>query len=320
MTSLRLPNPTQIDQILEHASFFAATSMAENTRRAYDLGWKIFIEWCLGQKVDPWKENNREALVAFFLSDKAMQGDLKLSSIIVYLSGVKWVYAQNGVFIDEKSDVLSKVIRGIKRFLGCRPLRKEPIFTERLRAMVESIDTSKSIGIRDRALLVLGFAGAFRRSELVSLNIEDFSESDQGYLVLLKKSKTDQEKNGFVKTIPYGSYIETCPVRSIKSLINQLGRKTGPLFTQIKKGGFITDDRLSPAAVALVIKRNASINDRMMFSGHSLRSGFVTAAAKRDVPIHQIMLQTGHKKVESLFAYIREIQSLKNCAASKVGL
>ena len=315
-----MSNSTSVQHMLEQATYFVGNSLSENTRIAYEIGWKIFTQWTEQNNSDPWKEKNVEALVAFFLSDLAMKGGHKISSLIVFLSGIRWVYASNGIYVDTKSEVLSRVLRGIKRHLGCRPFRKEPIVTDRLKSMTSALDTSRPIGIRDRALLVLGFAGAFRRSELVSLNIEDLSESDQGFLVLLRKSKTDQNQEGFIKAIPYGSTLETCPVRSIKALLNVLDRTSGPLFTQIKKGDKITEDRLSSHAVGEIIKRNPNILEERMFAGHSLRSGFVTSAARNNVPVHLIMQQTGHKSVENLMVYIRDAQKLSNCAASMVGL
>jgi integrase len=294
--------------------------MATNTRLAYEGGWKCFSDWCSERQVDPLKEKNKEALISFFLSDMAMKGDYKISTLSLYTVGIRWIYACNGIHIDINDSVLSKVLKGIKRYLGCRPDRKNPLLTNDIRTMVKELDTSKPIGIRDRALLVLGFAGAFRRSELVALNIEDLREEPSGYIVLVRKSKTDQDGEGMLKAIPYGSDINTCPVRSIKALLSLYNRNTGPLFTHIKKGDNITENRLLPQVVAMVIKRNYAIIDEPAFAGHSLRSGFVTSAAKNGVAIHEIMAQTGHKNVEKLMVYIRDATRLENCAASRVGL
>lgn len=175
--------------------------------------------------------------------------------------------------------------------------------------------------LRDRSLLLIGFAGAFRRSELVGLNREDIKIIKEGIVVNLKKSKTDQAGSGREIAIPYGSIPITCPVRALQGWIQSAGIEAGPIFRPINKHGQIIPKALTSHSVALIIKRNQHIASRAQhFSGHSLRAGFATAAAIAGVPEHIIMRQTGHKKSDTIKRYIRLGNMWKENAASKVGL
>ncbi len=192
--------------------------------------------------------------------------------------------------------------------------------------MVESIQTSKGdkeilMGFRDKALLLLGFAGAFRRSELVDLQIEDLKLVRDGYIVKLKRSKTDQQGEGREVAIPYGSNPSTCPVRAMQDWIN-IGRlQEGPLFMPINRHGQKATEAMTSHAVAVIIKKYAPNREMAMeLSGHSLRAGFATTAAMAGVQEYAIMKQTGHKRSDTLKKYIRSRDLWKGNAASKVGL
>ena len=215
---------------------------------------------------------------------------------------------------------LVQVLKGIRRTVPKRPKRKEPILTETIKAMVHAIDSTKLINVRDRAILLLGFAGAFRRSELVGICHEDLKFDRNGIVILIKKSKTDQEGSGMEKAIPYGSNPDTCPVRALNDWIKVAGITEGRIFRSITRHGRI-GDRLSPHAVALIIKRNPQLKSKCNdYSGHSLRAGFVTEAAKRNVPEDLIMMQTGHRSSNTVKNYIRRGRAFEENAAGMVGL
>lgn len=192
--------------------------------------------------------------------------------------------------------------------------------------MIASISIEKdgqafAQGIRDRALLLIGFAGAFRRSELIGLNIEDLKLVREGYVVILKKSKTDQEGEERQIAIPYGSNPETCPVRSLNDWLVCSGIQIGPLFRPINKHGHILFTRLTTRSVARIIKRNHYLKDKAeKYSGHSLRAGFVTTAAIRGVPEHAIMRKTGHKRLDTMKKYIRLVDLWKEDPTIRLGL
>ena len=177
-------------------------------------------------------------------------------------------------------------------------------------------------GCRDRALLLLGFAGAMRRSELVGLDVADITEGTDGLIVRLRRSKTDQEGAGRTVGIPFGSNLATCPVRAWRAWLELSSITEGAAFRPVDRHGRIAVTRLSGQAVALVLKRHASRAglDRDEVAGHSLRAGLATSAAAAGVPERVIAEQTGHKGTAMLRRYIREGTLFRENAASAVGL
>jgi site-specific recombinase XerD len=156
---------------------FAARSSSINTKRTYKYGWKSFNNWCKARGVDPLLNESKEALIAFYVSEQAAGGKLKVSSITCYLAGIREHYQEHGIVINLQHPTIQKVLKGVRNTLFKRPLQKEPLLIDQIKEMVEGISIEKNgklhlIGIRDRAILLLGFAGAFRRSELVSLDID----------------------------------------------------------------------------------------------------------------------------------------------------
>lgn len=205
--------------------------------------------------------------------------------------------------------------------MGTAPRVKAPATTVEIRAMVETLPDGL-LGIRDRALILLGFAGAFRRSELVGLDVADQDVTRDGAVVTLRRSKTDQEGQGRKVGIPYGSTPATCPVRALQGWLEASGIAEGPLFRHVDRYGRMHEGRLSDRAVALVVKRLASRAglDPASYSGHSLRAGLATSAAAAGVSERAIMNQTGHRSPMMVRRYIRDGQLFRENAASAVGL
>jgi site-specific recombinase XerD len=170
-------------------------------------------------------------------------------------------------------------------------------------------------GLRDRALLLIGFAGAFRRSELVALNIEDLEESEFGFKVTIRHSKTDQEGAGQTIAIVRGSL--ACPVAALKAWLETAGITTGPIFRSVRKGG-VVGGRLPAQSVADIVKVYAERVglDPVLFAGHSVRSGFLTSAAKRGASIFKMMDQSRHRSVETLRGYVRDAEIFKEHAGA----
>ena len=203
---------------------------------------------------------------------------------------------------------------------------------EDIRRMVRSQSMRTNSGIRNRALLLIGFAGAFRRSELVDLDVEDLDFRDEGLVITVRRSKTDQEGQGLLKGIPYGSDRDTCPIRSLQLWLETASITSGAIFRSVNKGdkvilhrrrnGEVIEARLGGRDVARIVKRCAQRAglDPQRYAGHSLRAGFATTAAERQVPEQEIMDQTGHKSLLMLRRYIRKGSVLKNNAAAKIGL
>jgi len=211
---------------------------------------------------------------------------------------------------------------GIRRSKGTAQTGKRPLAAPDLRALFAPLDSRRILDVRDRALLLVGFAGAFRRSELVGLDVSDLAFNTAGLIVNIRRSKTDQEWQGRRVGIPYGSTPATCPVRALEAWLAALGADEGPLFRAINRHGQLAGRRLTAQSVALVIKRLAAQAGMEAddLAGHSLRAGLATAAAAAGVPERAIMAQTGHRSLATLRKYIREGSLFLENAAAQVGL
>jgi integrase len=199
-------------------------------------------------------------------------------------------------------------MRGIRRIRGTRTDRRAPLGLLDLHLIARSLGDDLR-GLRDRALITLGWAGAFRRSELTDLCVEDIEETDEGLRVLVRRSKTDQEGAGQVKAILRGK-TDACPVRCLRAWLDAAGIKEGRVFRHLPKGCKVVGDSLTPNSVARIIKRAAERADidPTRLAGHSLRSGFTTEAAARGRSVFRIMDVTFHRSVETVRGYVRHAQ------------
>ena len=214
---------------------------------------------------------------------------------------------------------------GIRRTHGTAQEGKAPALVDDVRAMVTAMAPRRGrswrlLELRDRALLLVGFAGAFRRSELVGLDVEDLAFSRAGVAVHLRRSKTDQEGQGRKIGIPRGQ-IDTCPMAALQAWLRASGIEAGPLFRGVTRHGHL-QGRLSGYAVALVVKRRAAAIglNQERFAGHSLRAGLATSAAAAGASERAIMAQTGHRSVLMVRRYIRDGELFRDNAAAAVGL
>ncbi len=206
--------------------------------------------------------------------------------------------------------------------MGTATAQKAAALTDDIRAMLEATDVGL-IGVRDRALILLGFAGAFRRSRLVSLDVEDCGFGKDGLTVTLRRSKTDQDGQGRKIGVPYGSNPETCPVRVLQTWLEQVCAPTsGPVFRSINRHGQVPPKRLSAADVARIVKKLAERVglDATKYAGHSLRAGHATSAAIAGASERSIMNQTGHRSVQMVRRYIREGSLFRDNSGGKLGL
>ena len=215
-----------------------------------------------------------------------------------------------------------QVLRGIRRTLGVAPHQKQPLLTAQVRQMVQALDRETRAGARDAALLLIGFAGGFRRSELVALEIDDVEETEDGLRVLIRRSKGDQEAQGREIGIPWGSHPETCPVRALRAWREAGDITDGSLWRRVDRHDRVLPGRLQGRAVALIVKRAALRvgADPAGFAGHSLRSGLATSAAAGGAPERAIMRQTGHHSTEMVRRYIRAGTIFEENAAAFVDL
>jgi len=301
----------------ERAREYASQSKAENTLKAYRNDWSDFAAWCEQHGADPLPASPQT--VGLYLTDRA--ASLKPATLQRRLTSISQAHRVAGERLDTGHPAIRDVWAGIRRVHGTAQNAKAPTVTADIRAMIEAAPDSLR-GARDRALLLVGFAGAFRRSELVGIDVADVETTREGLVINLRKSKTDQEGQGVRIAIPYGSNPDTCPVRAVEAWRAAAGIETGPLFRSVNQHGHVSPAGLSDKAVALIVKGYAAQLglDPAKYAGHSLRAGFATAAAMSDVSERRIMDQTRHKSVNMVRRYIREGNLFRDNAAGRVGL
>jgi len=321
MTDLISTDPAhlaaQMAATADRARDYRAKAKAASTLAAYRSDWNDFTTWCMGRKLASLPAE--PATVALYITDLADR--CKPSTITRRLATISQAHQQAGHATPTTAPLVRDVLQGIKREKGAAPSAKAAAVTAIIRAMTETVGDDLK-GKRDRALILLGFAGAFRRGELVALTIADVQFMGDGLIVRLPHSKTDQEGMGETKGIPYGSTPSTCPVRALRAWLDASGIAAGPIFRPINRWGQVQPRQLTDHAVAVIVKQLAARAgyDPIAFSGHSLRAGLATAAAAAGVAYHVIKKQTGHKSDQVLQRYIRDGSLFRENAAAKVGL
>lgn len=288
-------------------------STSPATRRAYTADWADFTTWCEGRELSSLPAE--PATVARYAADLAERG-LKVATIRRRITAISVAHQARELESPTKALAVRKVLAGIRRRHGVAQDAKAPIVPDDLRAMLAHLDDSAR-GTRDRALLLLGFAGAFRRSELVALQVEDLQTRREGLVVTIRRSKTDQEGEGAQIGIPRGKDKRLCPVRAVEAWIKAAGITEGPLFRPIDRHGTIKPAALKDVEVWRLVKRLAEAcgYDPADYGGHSLRAGLATAAARAGVEERDIMRQTRHKSERILRRYIRGAKLFEDNAA-----
>ncbi|HYT25544.1 MAG TPA: tyrosine-type recombinase/integrase [Actinomycetota bacterium] len=305
-------------ELLELADAYVLRSKAPATLKAYATDWRHFSDWCSARGLAALPADVKT--VAAYLA--AHGGRLAVTTLRRRLSSISQIHQAAGHRTPTATAEVRLVWQGIVRTHGRRPARQaEPAVTDTLRAMVATLDGGL-LGRRDRALLLIGFAGFLRRSELVALDVADVVEVPEGLEVLLHRSKTDQEGEGAVLPIPYGAHEATCPVRAWRAWVTAAGIAEGPAFRGVDRHGNVATTRLSDKTVARAVKRAAERAglDTAAFSGHSLRAGLAVAAARAGVAEELIMEQGRWKSPAVARSYVRKGQLWRDVAAAQVGL
>lgn len=285
---------------------------ALNTQRAYKSDLKYFKEWC--------DENGQSELPASAPTLAAYVSHLadthKWASINRKLAAISKLHELNNLDLPTKDKAFRAVMEGIKRTNGVRQKQAPAFKMNDLKKILRAIDITTHSGLRDKCLLLLGFAGAYRRSELVSLNIEDVDFNDDGAIISLSKSKTNQYGEAEEKAFFYSPETDFCPIRNLKQWMNRLGRSTGPLFVRVRKGDKITEERLNDMTVYETVKKYIGAR----YSAHSLRASFITIAKINGADDSEIMRQSKHKTSLMIQRYTRIEDIKKHNAATKLGL
>lgn len=281
---------------------YLGAALADNTLRAYQGDIKHFFDW--GGVIPASPEQ-----VATYIAHHATT--LACATLSRRLVAIARAHAAQGLTSPTNSELVRTTLQGVRRSRGSAVRQVAPLQKSQIIKMVRGLQGLR--GLRDKALLLIGFGGALRRSELVSLNVEDIRFTGEGTLIRLRRSKTDQEGRGRNIAIPYARG-RHCPSRNLQAWLETSGITTGAVFRRVNRYDQLLPQRLSGQAVALIVKQraaNAGLDSRV-FSGHSLRAGFVTNAASRGASTSSIRVQTGHKSDATLQRYIRDSKIFSN--------
>jgi site-specific recombinase XerD len=282
-------------------------SKSSNTLRAYQSDYNDFSLFCSknGFQAMP----TQPKILALYITHLASYS--KYSTLKRRLASISIIHKTKGHYIDTKHPIIVENLMGIKRTNGSNQKGKKPLLINDLKLLIKAIDESKEKNIRkirDKALVLIGFSGGFRRSELVDIEYEDVEFVEEGVKIFVKRSKTDQSGEGMTKAIPYFDNINFCPVKALNKWVVEAELKEGKIFN------------ISDKSVALIIKKYANYAglDAQRYAGHSLRSGFATSTAESGAEERNIMAMTGHKSTEMVRRYIKEANLFKNNALSKI--
>ena len=282
-------------------------SKSKNTLRAYQSDYNDFSLFCSknGFQAMP----TQPKILALYMTHLSSYS--KYSTLKRRLASISILHKTKGHYIDTKHPIIMENLMGIKRTNGSNQKGKKPLSINDLKVLIKAIHQSSEKDnrkIRDKALVLIGFSGGFRRSELVDIEYEDIEFVSEGVKIYVKRSKTDQSGEGMTKAIPYFDNENFCPVKALKEWIETVDLKNDKIFD------------ISDKSVALIIKKYANYAglDSHKYAGHSLRSGFATSTAESGAEERNIMAMTGHKSTEMVRRYIKEANLFKNNALNKI--
>lgn len=298
--------------LAEKTRAYILESLAPSTLRAYRSDWSIFVQWCLQHQQSALPTTPE--ILALFLSQQA-SASINTSTLSRRCAAIRYAHLMAGHPTPTQHTTVSATLKGIRRTHGRAPKRKTPTTAQKLRLMLQQCPHSLS-GLRDKALLLLGFSGAFRRSELVALEIRDLDFTEEGLRVHVRRSKTDQEGQGAI--VPILNGLQLKPVSALKAWLEAAEIKEGALFRPFTKNGRLRNIPLSDRSVANLIKRYAHLAgfEAENFSGHSLRSGFLTSAAESGASLFKMIEVSRHKNINMLQVYVRMAELFKDHAGS----
>jgi site-specific recombinase XerD len=308
-----LPFTAAFEDALGLARGLALSSKSDATRKAYASDWKHFAAWCerVGAVAMPAEPHTVAAYLAQLQADRK-----KISTIDRRAAAIAYGHRLKGASPPTAAELVKAVLQGARRRTSVAVERKAPATARAIAAMLKRIPADTLQGKRDRALLLIGFAAALRRSEIVALDVTDLERTSDGVFVHIRRSKTDQTGEGHVVAVPRGSRLR--PVEALEGWLAAAGIDAGPVFRRIRKGGRI-EGRLTDQSVALIVKRWASAArmDATLFAGHSLRAGFVTSALEAGSDVLKVMDVTRHTAVQTLKGYDRRAKAFKDHAGGK---
>ena len=303
--------PAALREALELAASFAKSDRAGATLRAYAADFDDFRAWCASVDAEPLPA--APAIIAAYLSTLTTRG-LKASTIKRRLAAIRSAHLRAGRDNPTAHELVKAAHKGIRRSIGTRVEQKAPATAKVIGSILKRVDLGSLAGVRDRALLLVGFAGALRRSELVALRVEDVRREPGGIIVTIGKSKTDQEGAGQEIAIPSGSKLR--PVDALFAWIGAAGITSGPIFRAVDQVGRVGAEALTPQTVRLLVRKYAAAAklNPDEFAGHSLRAGFVTSALESGADVFAAADQGRWRKLETVREYDRRAKAFSKHA------
>lgn len=307
----------KLTDLHQQATDYIRQSKSSNTWKAYKSDWQDFLSWC--------KDHQQISLPAspetIVLYITALASTHKTSTIQRRLASIAQHHQGNGLNDPSKTALVKECWKGLRRSKGTSQTQKSPVLVEQLKQILFQLPKNTK-GLRDRSLLLVGLCAGLRRSELVSLDVEDVRFVREGMIITLRKSKTDQEQQGRDIGLPYSRNKYLCPIHSLKDWLKLSNIKAGAIFRTVNRHQQILDSRLTSQSVALIVKEYVKDLglDSKLFAGHSLRAGLVTSLALVGLSESQIMRQSGHRSSAVLRKYIRHSELFKDNAIDKLGL
>lgn len=315
-------NPQQVEEESQRLSIARigltqSSQLSLNSVKGYGYDWRMFCAWAEARQQCPLPATTEA--VSFYLIWLLTSGK-KVSTATRRASAIAHEHRKNGLE-SPVTDEVRALLRGARRVRGEQPKEMCPLSVSHLRAITELLardDTPRSI--RNKAILVIGFASALRRASLVDLVLADVEPVEQGIVLHVRREKQDQLGAGRLIGLPHGVHPNTCPVRCLADWLEYRGMDHGPLFTHVRRGS--EGLKLRPEAIERMIKscvKRIGLNPAL-YGGHSLRSGFITEAGEAGCSELVIAAQSGHRSMNVLRKYFRRSQLFKANACSTLGL
>lgn len=315
LPSVQSAYPAALSSLVEDTLEYAAASRSSNTHRQYESNWKTFIAFCADTGVNPLPTTI--PTVAVYLSSLAKAGK-SVSTIVSHHAAIKYFHDRERASLNWSDPLLHEVMSGIRRTSARKVIKAAALSPDDLTALAATTGQG-AIGIRDRAILLVGFAGAFRRSEITAITVENLEFVHDGVVILLERSKTDQDGEGAEVCIPYGTKDELCPVRALQRWLKESAIKAGPVFCRVSKTGLIGQGGLSEEAIRLILAKAVDRSGLLVkgrVSPHSLRAGFCTTAAMSGRTLEQIARHARHASTQTTLGYVRVAERFQNHAGA----
>ena len=301
--------------LIAKAREFAKASKAASTIKTYKSVWSGFTAWCSSMNMVSFPASPET--IVLYVTDRA--DELRPQTIKKHLAAISQIHKMDGQPSPVQTEPVRLVMQGLRRIKGTASTPKKALRVEHIRKMIASMPDTH-VGIRNKAIILMGFVAGMRRSEVVGLDVSDIASEPEGVVVTIRRSKRDQEGRGRQVAVPRGRHEVTCPVRALRAWLDLCVVTDGPLFMRLDPAG--RGQRLAGRGVAHIVQRSAAKAglDPSMFSGHSLRRGFCSEAARAGAAERDIARTTGHSSMQVLRGYVEAGTIFESCAANVLDL